>query len=513
MMRRLLPALGLLLATAPLAGQLPYLTAPRGTLRIAFGGGFSPASEEYADGSRRAFGDPVAAAALTASAAPVVADLEQRLTTILGTPASGGSLGALDAQLMRQRNVGTIGLAVGVTDRLTIFASLPIVSARTEAKLTPDVSNATLGLNPALLGNQSSGAYLDQFQASLDAVAGRISAGDFDQSPDLLALATRTVQEGAAFHDAVAALLVNPSSASPVLPLGDSPDGSALLATAADYHDRFGNELGVAAPTGGLALPSAAITESEFDALLTASDAFNLATFDEQPLVGLGDIELGVTWHLASRSSAERRSWFGAWFTGSAVLPTGTPPRADHLRDPGTGDGQLDLRVRGTVETGRGRVGVRASADWRSQLAGTREARIGRRDEFLLPVTRLASLRWNPGDVLTLTARPYWRLADRLAIAGSVQWFHRGTDRWSLPGDQAAPFGGDVATMGDGTAASAVRVGLGMSYAHDGTRRDGERRMPVEAGLAIERTVASGSGLVPVALTTRLWFRVYKKLW
>ena len=37
--------------------------------------------------------------------------------------------------------------------------------------------------------------------------------------------------------------------------------------------------------------------------------------------------------------------------------------------------------------------------------------------------------------------------------------------------------------------------------------------MPVEAGLAIERTVASGSGLVPAALTTRLWFRVYKKLW
>lgn len=514
MIRRLGPLAVILLAAAPLRGQLPYLTAPRGTLRIELGGSFGPASEEFADGTRRGFGDPVAAAALTAASSPLVADLEDRLTAILAAPSSGrGSLGGLAADLMLQHNVGTIGLAVGVTDRLTAFASLPIVSTRTEAKLTPDVTGATLGLNPALLGDQASAAFLDQFQASLDAVAQRITNGDYDQSPELLALANTTVQDGAVLHDGLAALLVNPSSASPVLPIADSPDGAALLAAVATYQDRFGNQLGVPVPAGGLALPASAITESDFGALLTASDAFDLATFDEQPLVGLGDVELGVTWQLASRRSVEERSWFGAWLTGSAVLPTGTPPRADRLRDAGTGDGQLDLRFRGTVEFGRGRIGLRASGDWRSQLEGSREVRIGNRDQFLLPVTRLATLRWNPGDVLTVTAQPYWRLVDRLAIAGSVQWFHRGEDRWSLPAGAAAPFGGSVTTMGNGTAASAVRVGLGLSYAHDGTRRTGETFMPVEAGLAVERTVASGSGLVAAELTTRLWFRVYKRLW
>ncbi len=513
MSRRLVLAAALSVAWSPLAGQLPYLTAPRGTLRIELGGSFGPASEEFADGTRRGFGDPVAASALTASQSPMVADLERQLATLLGTPAGGGSLGALEADLMLQHNVGTIGLAVGITDRLTAFVSLPIVSTRTEATLTPDATSATLGLNPALLGDQSSSQFLEQFQAALDEVAAHRDAGDYAQSAELQALADQVLADGPVFHDALAALLVNGASASPVLPLGDSPDGAALLLAVSGYADRFTNQLGVAAPTVGPALPASAITDSDFGALLTASDAFDLATFDEQPLVGLGDVEMGMTWQLTARQSTEHHAWFGAWITGSVTLPSGTPPRADHLRDAGTGDGQLDLRLGGTVETGRGRLGLRASADWRNQLAGTREARVGGRDEFLLPASRLASLRWDPGNLLTISARPYWRLADRLAIAGSATWFRRGEDRWTLPAGAPAPRFGDVSAMGLGTAASAVRLGIGLSYAHDGSQPDGTRRMPVEAGLALERTATSHSGLVPAALTTRLWFRVYKKLW
>jgi hypothetical protein len=226
---------------------------------------------------------------------------------------------------------------------------------------------------------------------------------------------------------------------------------------------------------------------------------------------GLGDVELGVVYALATSSSASGRRWFGAWLTGGVALPTGTPPRADRIRDQGTGDGQLDVRLGATVEVGRGRLGVRAEANAQAQLSGSREVRVGVRDAFLQPAARTATLDWNPGDILTVTARPFFRLADRLALVGSVSWFTRGADQWSGTGEGAPP-AADLAAMGIGTKASALRLGAGVSYAHDGQHVDGKSRMPVEAGLAVERTAWSGSGLVAQQTVTRMWFRVYKKL-
>ncbi len=512
-MRRFLPLALLVLPLAGLDAQLPYLTAPKGTLRLEFGGRFESVSREFADGTARDFGAPLAAGALTASNFPAVTDLEARLSAILGTAPVGGSLGSLSASAMLQRGTGVIGVGVGVSARLTAFVNVPIVSIRTEARLDEDPTGATLGINPAFTGDGGSQLFLDQFDAALATVQQHLDAGDYAGNPSLEALAGETLAEGPGMRAALAALLVGPGTASAVLPVRDSPDGQALLATVTDFRARFTDQLGVPEFTASPSLPSAPIPAEAFAPLLSDAGGFDLATFDEQPLVGIGDVDVGATWQLVARADTARRSWFGAWLTGSLTLPSGTPPRPDHLRDGGTGDGQLDATLGGTVEAGRHRLGVRASASYRRQFAGTREARVGTRDQFLLPANRLATLRWDPGDVLTVDARPYYRLVDRLAIVGMVQWWKRSADAWSLADGATAPAGGDATAMGNGTAASALRVGLGLSYAHDGSARDGVVRMPVEAGLGIERVLSSGSGLVEAPVTTRLWFRVYKRLW
>jgi hypothetical protein len=113
--------------------------------------------------------------------------------------------------------------------------------------------------------------------------------------------------------------------------------------------------------------------------------------------------------------------------------------------------------------------------------------------------------------VITVSARPFVRIADRLALVGSASWFRRGEDRWTL--DDGSASESELAAMATGTSADAIRLGLGLSYAHDGAHVDAVRRMPVEAGLHLERTVSSGSGLVAQQLVTRMWFRVYKRLW
>jgi hypothetical protein len=495
------------LVWAPMAmAQLPYLTAPAGTLRIELDGGFMPSLREYADGDSRRLGDPLA------SGGNLEADLAPRLTALLGRPASAASIGTLTANLMHQRGEGGIGLAVGVTRRITASIRVPIVSVRTESRLEHDEATATLGLNPALRGDGTSAAWLAQFGTALVELQSRRDAGEYAGNPTLQALANEVLASAPAWRTGIANLLIDEGQASLLLPLATSTDGVALLNQAITYRDQLSGPLGVTAPTGTPALPATGMTTEQFNSLLTEPDGFALGPLEEQPLVALGDVELGLVYSLAASSDAGGRRWFGAWLTGGVTLPTGAAPRADRLRDQGTGDRQLDARLGGTVELGRGRLGLRAEASMQLQFSGSREARIGTRDAFLQPASRTALLDWDPGDILTVSARPFFRIADRLAMTGSAAYVQKGEDHWTLPGDEPLP-GSDLAAMGVGTDASALRVGVGLSYAHDGRHVDGAVRMPVEAGLTVERTVWSGSGLVAQQHVTKMWFRVYKRLW
>lgn len=486
--------------------QLPYLSAPAGTLRIELDGGFMPASREYADGASRRLGDPLDAAGV------LEAGLGARLATLLGRPASPASIGKLTADIMHQRGEGGIGLAVGVTSRITASVRVPIVSVRTESRLQHDGSDATLGINPTLRGDGTSAAWLTQFGAALGELRTRRDNGDYAGDPALQALADQVIASAPAWHEGMSELLVDEAQAALLLPIASSVDGTALLQQASTYRDQLANELGIAAPSGVPALPGAALSSADFNGLITAADGFGIAPVEEQPLVGLGDLEFGLTYALAASANASRRSWFGSWITGGLRFPTGTAARADRIRDQGTGDGQMDLRLGGVVELGRGRFGLRAEGSFEAQLAGEREVRVGARDAFLLPANRTALLNWDPGDIVTLSARPFFRIADRLAITGAATYLRRSDDNWTGTGASAPP-ASDLALMAVGTASTAWRVGAGLSYAHDGQHVDGESRMPVEAGLAVERMVWSGSGLVAQQMVTRMWFRVYKRLW
>jgi hypothetical protein len=506
MNRFLLRAVAAVLVWTPIASaQLPYLTAPSGTLRIELDGGFMPTTREYADGVSRRLGDPLATTSI------LDAGLTERLSALLGRPASPGSIGSLTADLMHQRGEGGIGLALGVTRRITASVRIPIVSVRTEQRLEHDDATATLGLNPALRGDQTSAAWLEQFGTALSELEARRDAGEYSGNPTLQALANEILTSGPAWRVAMSNLLVDEGQASLLLPLATSADGVALLGQAATYRDQLSTQLGIAAPSGVPALPNTGMTTAQFDEVLTSATGFGLAPIEEQPVVGLGDVELGVTYALAHSSNASQRRWFGAWLVGGVALPTGTMPRADRIRDQGTGDGQLDVRLGGAVELGRGRLGLRAEGSMQVQLPGTREARVGVRDAFLVPAARTAVLEWDPGDVLTISARPFFRIADRLAITAAASYLQRSEDTWSATG--AGTPEAELAQMGLGTNASALRLGAGLSYAHDGRHVDGTTRMPVEAGLSVERTVWSGSGLVAQQMVTRMWFRVYKRLW
>lgn len=511
---RPLLALMIVATASQVNAQLPLMTAPKGTLRIEFGGGFFPTDEEFADGKRRPLGGSLTSSALGAAGVAPVADLDQRMAQLLGRPATPGSLGGVTAILERQRGVGTIGLGWGISRRLTLATRVPIVSTRTQARLTQDGTGANLGINPADQfpgeggGSQQNAAFLAEFTAALDQLASRTAAGDFAGDPTLEALAQQTLSEAPAFRDGLATLL----GSAPLLPAIGTTDGDALLAATAAFRTRFADQFGISGFTAAPALPSSTLTPAGFQSLLSSPSGFGLLPFGEDPRVQVGDIEVELTAELWRTGQPGDARWLALWGRGGVALPTGSAPRPDALLDQGSGDGQFDLLAGAVLEAGRDRLGVRVAVDYRRQFADDLDARVGARDALLRLASSEASLRRDPGDVIQLAAQPYFRLAPHFAIVGSARWWSRGTDRWSWSSGQTALPGLDPTVMNAGTKGSATLLGIGVSYVHDGPLRDGRVGMPVEASFGIERLVSSGRGLVDAPLITRLTFRIYKSL-
>ncbi len=508
-MRRSCHLLLLIAATAgSAAAQAPIVIPPTGTLKIELRGDFTPASEEMVDGARRELGSPLSIAAMTPSTFPVMADLASRLRPIIGNDV-GGSMGSLVTIGEFQRGVGTIGLALGIKPWASLWADIPIVSVRSQFKLTHDPTDATVGINPVLLG-AGSASFLTQFDAALTSLDNAIAAGEYQHDPALLQLAQATAASAPGLRNSLGALLSDGPGMPPVLPLAGSPEGAAILDLVTELQTTFGDQLGIPGFTSMPTLPTSPLNQGQFNSLLFEESSFNLRPFDDPPLVGLGDISLGATVRLYQQSAASRS--LTLWGTVATRLPTGTAP-ADGLRDQGTGTALRSASGSILAELSTGRIAVRGEARYEQSFAGTRTVRVGDRDEYLLPVSRELPMRLREGSAFSLSVQPFWRIVDRLALTGRATHWRRGDQSWTTQASLPEWWtGGDPTRIGQGTGADATTVGLGLAYSHDGNHRDGGGRMPVEAGLMVERTVASGSGIVPLLLTSRVYFRVYKSV-
>ncbi len=512
-----LALLALFLVMHRLTAQLPLITIPTGTLRIEFGGGFFPTLQQWVAGTRQPLGGLLTTTTLGSRQTPMITDLANQLTGLTGQAAGVLSLGGVSASVEHERGVGTIGLGLGITSRLSLFMTVPIVMVRSRYQLTYDTTGASVGLNPShpSLGNSAgqTGAaiFFSQFDSALTTLAVRERRGDYANDPATLSLARQTLSDGASLRRALFTLLSDPTHAMPVLPTASSGDGVALLAKIASFRSTFGERLGVSGFTAAPTLPSAPLSSQAFNALLTSADGFGLAAPDDRPRTALGDIEAGLALQLVQRGALGDR-WLSAWARGLVRFPNGSPPRVTQLFDQGTGDRQFDAEFSGIAELGRGSLGLRAEITYTHQFARAVMGTIGGPDQLLLPTYRTAALTRKLGDMVALTARPFLRMAPNLALAGMASYWRKGADGYAYATGQGAIAGASLSELAAGTAADALQLGLGLSYVHPGGRRGLITRMPVEAGVAIERTMTSGRGIVPASLTTRMSFRVYKPL-
>lgn len=513
--RRLASALGLILlaAAAPLAGQLAPITVPRGLLRLDFSGRFDNWDRRFFNGVKQdAAGDfirdPLDGGFLT--------DLgqdEAELRRITGVQAISLSLGKSASSMLVNVGTGSIGAAYGLGSRLTIFGTVPIVRVRVQNTFAIDTTGATAGFNPAhsLFGDATlagqTGLFLGQLDAALATLTTKLAAGDYDANPAQKALAQQTLAQGTALLTNLEALFLTAT----FLPLAGTSGAGAITTPIETLRTNI-TSLSVPGFTAAPAFPALKVDGTAFKDYVTRT-AGPIAGNPFQPpiLQYIGDIELGAAFawleHRPTRGIAIR-----SVVQGTVRLRTGRLDLPDSFFDLSTGDGQPDVQGDLVTDLMGGGFGARVTARYVYQLPGRLTRRISPPDQPIAPAGNTAAVERDPGEILEVGIEPYLRLGPTLALIAGVRRWTKGADSYTYVRNQTPIEGLSPDVLAIGTKENGAVLSAGLSFAHDGKRKDGSMGFPMDASLRWERVIGSSVGRVPMRHTVAVQLRFYRKL-
>ena len=504
-----------LLATQPLAGQLPPLTVPKGLFRLDLGGRLENWDQAYFGGVKRtAAGDFVRNPA-TGSWLPALGEVERRLQALTGGPRISLSLGQTTGHMLVNVGTESIGAAYGLTRRLTLFGTIPIVRVRVQDSIQVDSSGATAGFNPAnplfgsIDGSGRTTGFFSQLQTALASLSSQIASGTYDNDPARKALAQATLARGNSMATSLQELLVD----SPFLPVVGTPGAIALAVSidsirtallAVDPNLRVSNSP---------ALPTNGIPQSALEGFATNPDGSVVAQPFQPPILrSIGDIEVGAAYlwldHRPTRGGLAVRSVL----QGTVRLRTGRLDQPDDLFDLPTGDRQPDVQGDLVTDLGAGKLGARITARYVLQLPGRQERRLTPPDQPIAAANTLAAVERDPGEILEGSVEPYLRIAPHFALVAGVRHWQKGSDKYTYVPNQDSIPGTTPDVLALGSKENGTVLTAALSFAHDGVRRDGRRGMPIDAVLRGELVVGSSQGRVPVRQSISLMLRLYRKM-
>lgn len=502
--------LGLLVCVlVPAAGhaQLAPVGVPAGVVRVDLDGALTTWDHRWRDGEKEPLGADLSGPVFGSELFPSLADADARIGRITGLPDVRLNLGALATDAQADVGRGVLGVAVGLTSSLTVFGRIPLVRARVQSRIQLDPAAANAGVSP---GADQESPFFSELDASLTALSGRIAAGDFDGDPALKARAQATLDAATALRTDLFGLLADPTTAAPFVPTAASPAGAAIAARVSDLQSTLATDFGVTGFTTPVVLPAEPLTSEELVALIgDPAGPIGLRPGDSK-VTFRGDAEAGVALTLADHwDRGGRRGGFRAAVEGTVRFPTGQVARPERLFALGTGGGNTDVGLRLTADLGSGAWGFRAEGAYERRLAADYLVRVAAPTQPLASIDLLSVVRRDPGDVVSLAVRPFYRLAPTLAIQGSATHWSRGADEASYA--SAADEIPDVpaSLVASDSKASATVLGIGLTYSSPGRLRPGGNGLPVDAGWMYERVVHASGGLVPDRHTMRAMLRLY----
>ena len=510
------------LVTGTTGAQAQYIDArlvPRGALRIDasphytnYDMRFSFGTLGLPDGTAEPLGTDLTADTVGSNLFPDLAPAETAIRDVIGDAMYRINVGTFNTVRDADERRFPFGFALGLTDRITLRANVPIVTTRSQITFTSDSTDANVGWNVATveLGDETTSAQaallLQELQTAITEVEMLIAGGSFGcPSGPACAPAQAAVDRANLLLDNLRLLtgLGADEAFVPFAPLATSAAGTAITGGISGVATEL-QALGSSLVTATLPLPASKLAEDDINQLLTSPGL----GFDAEPLsfsrqTKLGDIEIGARIGVLANPSAR------VVVSSTLRLPTGRPSQADHYVDIGTGDDQIDaeLGIEAAFEPGQS-VGVSFGASYALQLPHNLERRVTTPDAPLAQVSRQTLVRRNLGDVLQLRAYPTVRLSNEFRVFGSVHYYRKGSDSFDVPGAAApSPAFASLAPLEAETEMRALSFGGGIAYRSDQTTSG--RALPLEAGLNYRAAFSGSGGLTPKRSSMQVYLRLF----
>ena len=135
---------------------------PQGAIRVTFDPRVMGWDAEFVDGARLGLGRWLTGDTVGSASIPTVARVEQDVRVAGGVPGFVASLGKGILSVRQERRTYPVTTEVGITKRLSVRLTVPIVRVATRTRLQLASKGANLGLNPLLAGvSGADGRYTD----------------------------------------------------------------------------------------------------------------------------------------------------------------------------------------------------------------------------------------------------------------------------------------------------------------------------------------------------------------
>ena len=498
---------------------------PRGTLRIGFEPKYISASERFdTTGTPQPLGTDFSDDSAGVRLIPTLFNPQNAIWSITGDSSIGINAGAFRTGIVADVRRLPFNFSVGLSDRITLTASVPLVTTRSQVLLEVDSTNADLGWNQAAsqAANPTAVAQIQALLGELEAAAmfveGQIAASGYDcpsgptcNQARAAVISARQMQADVTLLSGVDALNGAGELLPPYSPMGSSTTGQAVTSAIATLVAELA-ALGAPAVTSTMPLPGSPVLVEDVDAMLTDSTfgysatALGLTKYSNR----FGDLEVGMRYGVAQNEKLR------AVLIGNVRLPTGQRDLPENYTDIGSGDKQTDVEVRlESVWMPGTYLALAVDASYTMQLGDQLERRVMRHDRPYATLATQTTVQRNLGDMFRVGIYPSLRLSRGFTAYASASYFYKLADKFTLitPLDVPPSLGGPVsaADLAANTTYQSLFFGAGLYYRMD--RAQHEPKLPIEAGLDYRTAFAGTGGLTPKTTTVNFFLRVYWRLW
>ncbi|MEX2177964.1 MAG: hypothetical protein WD801_04590 [Gemmatimonadaceae bacterium] len=418
-------------ATAPAHAQagLGHLedatVVPRGLFRLRAITAWTRYDSRFTSDGIEPLGAPFTADSLGPVQLPTLAPIQTLVQSVSASPFTM-SLGRSRLGAMGRQEVLPIGFEYGLTNRLTVGVTIPVVRTRIAAHFQLDSAGANVGANlhgSSAAARQANLAVQAQFADAAAQLQARLTFCTASTAspgcPELLARepeAQALLLSSQAFALDVESLYGGvDANGQPFVPVAQSAAQAAIALRVSDFNSSYRDLLAsgvdlISAVPAGAGGPAGTAQIQEYLHGQLGRDSLTM-----QERVGFGDVEFGVRALLLDRpATRERRAGAQVLLATGIRLPTGSRQSPSELMDLSLGSGGVTTDIRAVADLRFARAGLLTTGAFQVTQAEDGATR-GDRHAFSVHLAP----RWHLSEPLSVHAAYTHRDGD---LAGAMQF-------------------------------------------------------------------------------------------